>query len=78
MKTLLRAAGVNEHSDGVYGGICVPCIYFLACSVGVPVGDSGLCCCVRVTSSERQLTHPRTNSLRLSILMLHYDKAKTT
>ena len=61
MKTLLRAAGVNEHSDGVYGGICVPCIYFLACSVRAPVGDSGLCCCVPVTSFERHLTHPRTN-----------------
>ena len=31
-------------------------LYLLACQVRVTVGDSGLCCCVCVTSFERLLT----------------------
>ena len=34
------------------GGVYVPCIYFI-CQVTFAIGDSGLCCCVRVTSFER-------------------------
>ena len=31
-------------------------LYLLVCQVRVTVGDSGLFCCVRVTSFDRQLT----------------------
>ena len=31
-------------------------LYILVCQVRVTIGDSGLCCCVCVTSVERQLT----------------------
>ena len=60
------------------GGVYVPCIY-TACQVRITVGDSGLCCCVCVTSFERELTPLRvdttagviiTSSLFYSVLSL--------
>ena len=37
----------------IWWGLCT--LYLLVWQVTITVGDSGLCCCVRVTSVERQL-----------------------
>ena len=46
---LLR--NLNFSSGGVHNILCL-----LTCQVRVIVGDSGLCCCVCVTSFERKLS----------------------
>ena len=42
-------------------------LYLLACQVRVTVGDSGLCCCVCVTSFECQLTPLCVDFVKISL-----------
>jgi len=66
-RTRPRALVQNQHTREITSAAkmmylrwwsYVPCI-LLACHVSVTVGDSGLCCCVCVTSFERHLTLSR-------------------
>ena len=46
----------DSEPTGLKVDIAIYTLYLLACQVRVIVGDSGLCCCVSVTSVERLLS----------------------